>query len=226
MSFFASHYGIYFRLIDCLLRLGDNASALEYLERLKSRNLADLLMGRDYGPRNATEQAIDEYKSLRLRMRALSLRVEREGYPSGWIQEYVALIKEYDQVVGCLRERKPDFDPDQTGTISFREIRELISDEQTALIEIFPMPDKTVVFVVVHDQDIRKTTVILGDYTQEELDQDLHGVRQANQLEATMAKLYAKLFGTDEDLFGWNKKTHFDSILRPTLDPSSRHVHS
>ncbi len=194
LDFFASHYRIYFRLIDCLLKLGDSAAALEYLERLKSRNLADLLSGRDLGPRNATEQAIDEYRSLRLRMRALSLKMQRQDTTKGWFDEYFELYKEYDQLIGLLREKEPDFDPDQTGTISCEEIRKLVLDDQTALIELFPMDDKTVAFVFLPSEDVANTTVTIEDYTYEDVEHDLEKVRHKEDLEGLLEKLYTTIY--------------------------------
>ncbi|MBM3301290.1 MAG: CHAT domain-containing protein, partial [Deltaproteobacteria bacterium] len=73
------------------------------------------------------------------------------------------------------------------------DAKSLISDASTALVELFPMSDKTVVFVVLHQRPVDETTVIIRDYTETDVADDMKAVRDKAQITDTLRKLYDRL---------------------------------
>ena len=102
---------VYFEAIDCCLEQGDYAAALEYVERLKSRTLAERLEGRNLCPKNASPDELDQLDRLRLRLRATSHRLTKDqghGLPDSLLTEF-----------GDAREAVPRFRPQNEAERSF-----------------------------------------------------------------------------------------------------------
>ena len=72
-------------------------------------------------------------------------------------EELIQLETDYERIVGSLKTKDLSFDPDFKTTISYSDIAILIPDDESAIIEFFPMDDKVVVFVLRNDQDIDVT---------------------------------------------------------------------
>lgn len=196
-SYLEAKRRVYFEAIDCCLEQGDYAAALEYVERLKSRTLAEMLEGRDLSPRNASEKEVEYFKSLAFRVRAASQRLTKgDDSPEsvGLLTEFLEAREAYQDFVHKLRKRDPNFDPEQTLRISYRDIRGLMPDPSTALIELFPMKDKTVAFLIVKDRELEETTIIIEDYTHGDLERELRALRDRNQYETILERLHARLF--------------------------------
>ena len=68
-----------------------------------------------------------------------------------------------------LKTKDLSFDPDFKTTISYSDIAILIPDDESAIIEFFPMDDKVVVFVLRNDQDIDDSSIIIEGYDRFEL---------------------------------------------------------
>lgn len=207
---------VYFEAVDCCLEQGDYAAALEYVERLKSRTLAEMLYGRQILPRNASKHALEEYHVLRIRMRAASQRLsEQEGTPQndGLLKGFLDAKEAYQSVISNLRKADPNFDPEQDLRLSYPEIRALIPDAATAIIELFPMQDKTVAFLILQDREISTSTIFIRDYALDDAMLDMEESRDRAKLESVLRRLYLRLFEPIE--------SHLPGIRRIVFIPYS-----
>lgn len=179
VAFFESVYNVYYEMVTLCLEQEDFKSAIEYIERLKTRNLADLLAHRDLMPKNATEEQQRRYQELRLQMRSLAYKMNREKNSTDLIdlkKESDMKEKRHEKMVAAFKEKDPNFDPDQRIMISFPEIVGLLEDDDTAIVELFPMKDKTVVFVLQRGKNIEKSVVCIPDYSMHDLAHDIGGL--------------------------------------------------
>ena len=138
-------------MVEICLQLDDFQKAFKYVERLKSRSLAEMLANRDLLPQNATRDERQEYKQLRSKLRSCANLLNKVKNPAriqALTEELKQLEKEYEQIVVRLRAKDSSFDPDQKTTVSYSDIKSLIADDETAIIEFFPMDDRIVAFVI------------------------------------------------------------------------------
>lgn len=196
-TFLESQRRVYFEVIDCCLEQGDYDAALEYIERLKSRNLAEILEGRNLFPKNASPDELRQLDQLRLRLRVTSHRLSNEHSSSlsGTIlSDFYEAREAYRNFVHKMKSKDPSFDPEHTLTVSYAEMQALVDEPSTALIELFPMRDKTVAFLVLSERRIEETTVFIEGYTEANMAQDLEAIKKKDQLEDTLRRLYDRLF--------------------------------
>jgi CHAT domain-containing protein len=129
-------------------------------------------------------------------------------------EEIKQLEKRYEQMVTHFRKNDSSFDPDHKITVSYSDIKSLIADDETAIIEFFPMDDKIFVFIIKNDQDLDDSSVIITDYNRFELNgmitellerytnyQESSGSKKSkarqlweDHLEKILEELYDKLF--------------------------------
>jgi CHAT domain-containing protein len=172
-SFLGTVFDFYYVMIEICLELNDFKNAFKYVERLKSRSLAEMLANRDLLPKNATREERQEYKQLRLKIRSCANLLNKVKNPvriQALTEELKQLEKEYEQMVALLKEKDSSFDPDYKTTVSHSEVQSLITDDETAIIEFFPMDDRVVVFIINNDQDIDDSSVIITNYNRFKLD--------------------------------------------------------
>jgi CHAT domain-containing protein/Flp pilus assembly protein TadD len=216
-SFLGTVFDFYYMIIEICLQLDDFKAAYKYLERLKSRSLAEMLANRDLLPKNATRDERQEYKQLRSKIRSYSNLLNKVKNPvriQALTEELKQLEKEYEQMVARLKEKDSSFDPDHRTTVSYSDIKGLIADDETAIIEFFPMDDRVVAFVIKNDQDIDDSSVIIAGYNRFKLNgiisellklyknyQESSGSKKSqakklweDYLERTLKKLYDKIF--------------------------------
>lgn len=159
---------VYYSMIQCCIDENDFEKAIEYVERLKSRNLAELMAYKNLKPKHASEEEKHDYQRLRFKMKALShrLNTEKNYDRSVNIKKILEPIEQkHEQMVLSFRKKDHQFDPDQRMVVSYKEIKALINDRESALIELFPMEDKTIAFVVSETCKIKESTVIIPGYT-------------------------------------------------------------
>jgi CHAT domain-containing protein/tetratricopeptide (TPR) repeat protein len=210
-SFLGSIYDVYHTTIDFCLAQNDFSGALEYIERAKSRNLAELLTYRDLMPKNATKDEINRYRELRFRLKAcaMELNKERDRERASILQEKLSeLDKKHDKMVIALRRKDPEFDPDFRNNLSYADITALASDSDTALIELFPMSDKTVVFVITGDDQLNESTEFILGYSSSNLENDIQGIIKLYNAYSKEENNQKK----SEALIAWENK--LDEILR------------
>jgi len=166
-SFLGTVFDFYYVMIEICLKLNDFKAAFKYVERIKSRSLAEMLANRDLLPKNATREERKEYKQLRSKIRScanLLNKVENPVRIRTLSEELKQLEKGYEQMVARLRMKDSSFDPDHKTTVSYSDIKSIIADDETAIIEFFPMDDRVVVFIIKNDQDIDDSSLIIDNY--------------------------------------------------------------
>jgi CHAT domain-containing protein len=166
-SFLGTVFDYYYIMVEICLESNDFKNALKYVERLKSRSLVEMLANRDLLPKNATKDEIQNYRQLRSKIRACYNQLHEVKNPAQTDSFPIAikkLEKEYEQVVTRFRKKDPSFDPDQKIAVSYSDISNLVPDNESAIVEFFPMTDKTVVFIIKNDQTIEESSVIIRDY--------------------------------------------------------------
>ncbi|WP_341731819.1 CHAT domain-containing protein [Microcoleus sp. EPA2] len=137
------------------------ARAIEYVERSKARSLVELLASLDlYTKGDIPENIINELKRLRrgisAKQRQLDLVVELERldetnriYRQQLHQELHSLQQEFNQLLNQIEAIDPDFSvTHKIESISFEEIRQLLTDDQTVLIEWYITGEAIFTFMV------------------------------------------------------------------------------
>jgi len=188
ISFFETVYGVYHEMVDLCLEQRDFKTALEYVEQTKSRSLAEMLASRDLMPKNATEEEKREYQIVRFQMRTYAYRLSKEEDKTRSIElnnKLNALKKQYSEVIQQLRGNNPYFDPDQTAQLSYNEIRELVSDGESTLVEFFPLNDRIAIFVVLKNKEIEEATIFVENYNQFALYEHIKGLAERYQIYIT-----------------------------------------
>ena len=178
-SFFDTMWRSYYQMVALCLKQKDFKSAIEYIERLKSRYLAELLKERDTTPQNATDQQKNNLKRLRSQIKSLTFQLNNDHNMSKvaeLIEKLSLKEEEYSQLVAELRKSDSSFNPEQVIRISYSEIAGLAEDEDTTIAELFPMSDKTVVFLIQHNTKIEERIVYIPDYTEYNLMDDVSGL--------------------------------------------------
>ena len=154
-------------MIEICIEINDHKSAFEYVERLKSRSLAEMLANRDMLPKNATIGERQLYKQLRSKIRACSHQLSNAKNPNRiriLSEELKQLESDYQRIVVNLKIEDVSFDPDFKTATSYSDIAILIPDDESAIIEFFPMNNKVVVFILRNDQGIDGSTVIIKNF--------------------------------------------------------------
>ncbi len=124
-SYLESKHEVYLNMIKCCLDAHDYEAALEYVERLKTRNLAEMLARRDYLPKKAAPEEIEEYKTLRSRIRMCEYRIskEQDTIKAAQLNEELSPIREsLESIINRIRSSDPEFDPFPISSIRYEEI--------------------------------------------------------------------------------------------------------
>ena len=164
-SFFESLFDVYYYVISLCLEENDPKSAIEYLELVKNRNLSVIMSHRNILPKNSTPEEIMGYHGLYSQMTAHAIRLSKEFDRSRvniLKQELNELEKKHNKMVATFKQNDPSFDPELGMRIPYLEIKNLVADRRTALIELFPLGDKTVIFLVLKGRSLQDTTVLCG----------------------------------------------------------------
>ena len=175
-QFLGSVYGVYEDAVGICLQQSNFGNALEYVERSKSKNLAELLGDRDLIPKNAIKKERQEYQELRSLMRnyGSQLLMEQNKAQIAKLKENLRKLgKQHEELTRKFKENDPTFDPNLMEKISCSDIKALLSDGGSAIVELFPMEDKTVIFVILNDIDINESAVIIRNYNISDLKNDI-----------------------------------------------------
>jgi CHAT domain-containing protein len=202
-------YELFVRLVAICVEESDFECALEYVERSKNRGLTEMLLSMNNVPAAATDEARREFKNALVGLRAYGRGFidDKDFDPLRAITTDLPEARlEYQDVSSRLKQRDPKFTTIQDSEISWEGIRAL-ADEQTALIEVFPMEDKTTIFVVKHDSDLRDGTIVIEDYGFSKLFSDSEVLRNSGSvpevkkaLDSILKRLYETIFVRIEPL--------------------------
>ena len=178
-SFLGTVFDFYYLLVEICLENNDFKTAFEYVELLKSRSLAEMLVNRDLLPRNATEDERLKYKELRSRIRNCSSRLSAAKHPIRKLalsEQMTRLEQEYNKIVALLKQKDSSFDPDHKARFSHAEIKNLAADFETAIVELFPMDDKLAVFIIRDDHEIDECSMTIDGFDRFRLDDMVKGL--------------------------------------------------
>ena len=158
---------VYYKIVQAYLNTEQNALALEYVERSKTRNLVELLATRDLKPRgNFSPAILEKLDCLRDEIRTKQIYLANQerkyntfselGQPSQPSFPDRTHLKQLQQELDELIERyispiDPNFSLTQrVKPIPFSDIQSLI-DERTAIVEWYITGDKILAFIVSSD---------------------------------------------------------------------------
>ena len=216
ISFLSYVYRLYHLMIEVCYKKKDFSDALEYVERLKSRNLFEMIRNRDLMPMNATEEEKVDYRDLQLQINSCLIKIKNEKEHSkafDLIDKLNELDRKRTEMIKYLQLNDTEFDPDFKYNITYSDIKSIVN-EDVALIELFPTKEKTIIFIIVANRNLEETTIeieynifdlfsdirnLLGKYT--ELIETKGSLSKDNKrkdwekcLDNIMTVLYNKLF--------------------------------
>ncbi|MEG4584649.1 CHAT domain-containing protein [Microcoleus sp. MOSTC5] len=162
--------GVYIRIVQAYINNKQPDRAIEYVERSKARNLVEILATRDLYPKGKfTETVLNQLDRLRREIAVELQRIDLSKFDvtidSGHSQLPVrgstnrtrlnTLRQQLDDLIAQqIQPIDPTFSLTQrVEPISFRQIRELLPDDKTALIEWGAGGDRLDTFIVTHRSD-------------------------------------------------------------------------
>ncbi len=159
---------VYENAIQCAIKINDYRKAIEYTERIRSRQLVDLIGTKDVYPDTEIPAEIQkylaEYEQLSHQIQQLSEHGSLEG--DGIISTRNAVSLSHDNVaILALEAQKRElylkiraFDPAIAGQIAveqieFAAIQKLITNSQTAILIFYSTDDDTHIFILKQNQE-------------------------------------------------------------------------
>lgn len=154
---------VYEKLINILLEIGKPEDALEYLERIKSRNLIELISRIEICP-HAPEEIIQKDREFKIKLSSLQFIFSKEKDPKKReknLSEFEEIKKRYTTFVEFIKKEHDSlYEPFyEVKTITYKEIQSLLNDNHTALIEFYFSWDKSCAFIVKKDNPLEKVTL-------------------------------------------------------------------
>jgi CHAT domain-containing protein len=144
-------YEVYCEMVNICLEKNDVASAVVYIERAKTFFLSGLVNYRDAAPINASESESRRFQEIRHDIRKKSIKLGEIKDPAEKLVEKVKFDKDLrtkKYIIEKSEELTSGTNAIQDRAISLLEICALMDGKDAALVELFPMRDKTAVFVV------------------------------------------------------------------------------
>jgi len=211
-SYLGSVSGAYFEMIKVCILSNELNSALEYIEQLKSRNIMDLIEGRAKYQTNVEKDKNGTSERLREELKAYIYQLNREKTRSTEtvLGDIMHIGKKYEDSTDLLKTSSFSLGDQLTKHISYQEINNLLQDDKSAIIELFPMSDKTLVFVIMANKQLSETTYVIKEYNEYNLTENVSDLFKINEMygkdecssqdwqkhfDEMMAALYSKLFG-------------------------------
>jgi CHAT domain-containing protein len=160
---------VYAKMVQACVNTEEYDRALEYVERSKARNLVELLAARDFYPKdNVPQTVIEELDRLRREIVTEQRRIEmRSGVdrianletlttPSDSQQAPTHLNQLQQELDELIRRDIQPYDPTFSQTqkvepITFGQMRDLLPNSQTALIEWYIAEENFFAFIIVPD---------------------------------------------------------------------------
>ncbi|WP_434221639.1 SAV_2336 N-terminal domain-related protein [Limnospira platensis CENA597] len=124
---------VYLGMLEVCLELGRYQDALEYVDRSKARNLAELMTNRDAYPGGVIPENIrQQLQSLKIAISQENRRLQQEENPDS-------------TRLNQLRQQKQELEPYKP--LHFEAMQGLL-DEETAILEWYILPDKFLTFTL------------------------------------------------------------------------------
>jgi len=171
-SYLGTIYDSYCELIDIYIIENDFYQALEYVERLKSRCLSETISFQELFADNVTNDETKQYKKIFLTIRHYSeiIAKEKDIIRKDQIKEKLNSYKEeHLDILTKIKNVNPGFDFYQQFTISSQEIKNFPLDSNQAILELFPMEDKIIIFIIRNDIPLDQSSIVVNSYNRFQL---------------------------------------------------------
>jgi CHAT domain-containing protein/tetratricopeptide (TPR) repeat protein len=174
--FFESRITPYYAMVDLLLSRNDQALALSYAERAKSRTLVDVLQsGRAASPADLTAAEQEQERRLRNQLVSLNAQLSAERQSNQKDESRVTSLSaqldkarlDYEAFQSNLDAMRPQLRAQrgEAKTITLEEAAALLPDARTALLEFVVAEDKTFLFVLTRNAPHSAAPVVLNVFT-------------------------------------------------------------
>jgi CHAT domain-containing protein/tetratricopeptide (TPR) repeat protein len=174
--FFESRITPYYAMVDLLLSRNDQALALSYAERAKSRTLVDVLQsGRAASPADLTAAEQEQERRLRNQLVSLNAQLSAERQSNQKDESRVTSLSaqldkarlDYEAFQSNLDAMRPQLRAQrgEAKTITLEEAAALLPDARTALLEFVVAEDKTFLFVLTRNAPHSAAPVALNVFT-------------------------------------------------------------
>jgi CHAT domain-containing protein len=164
-----SALSVYENAIQCAVNLKNYKQAIEYTERVRSRQLVELMASKDlYHDAQVPaeiQQYLDEYEQLNQIIKNLQEGGEEERQLATTASRTIADLQRDNQEINIVNLKKQElynkiraYDPVLAGQISIApinhsEIQQLILDAHTAFLTFYSTNDDTHIFILKKDQE-------------------------------------------------------------------------
>ena len=177
---------IYNKAIQAYIHLEKSEQALEIAERSQARNLVQLLTNRDLVPQDnvppeITQQFQQQQKEIRINKGELEKirkqlsqqntqeKPSLEKYQKQLNEESQKLRQQLEKIFNQIQKYDPTFRLTQeVQPITFREIQQLATEQQTAIIEWYIMGEKFLAFTLVPPTSTAKSELFMWQSTEDD----------------------------------------------------------
>ncbi len=157
---------MYGQIIDCYVNIGQYEQALEYVEVSRSRRLIELMMINDIDQNQEKPPEVKEYDELQQQINQLDFDASRINKMmilgsrfgiheiESENQEKIVVLREKQQQI-WQKIRSSDrvlAEQLQVTYLSFSEIRQLVKDEETAVLNFYSTINNTYIFILTQQQ--------------------------------------------------------------------------
>lgn len=152
----------YYKIVDYFLTQNDINNALQFVERLKFRFVYDHIVYRNNSPKAAPGIDKEKYSKIKFEIRkSLIEHSEEKNFEKKYelTKKISSLGKQYDEMIEKFQKMDINFDADTRSNISYSGICELVEDNNKALIELFPMKEKTAVFIITRKHKLEHSCI-------------------------------------------------------------------
>jgi len=152
---------IYSMMVELYLSENNFQKALEYVERLKSRQLSELLQYRNILPDNITTDIRNKYLDLVVKIQSITSMLNNGANLTVLSDELNRLRDEYNRILKTIRLKNPGFNPDGLLEDSLHHLDGSCVENGQAIVELFIMPEKIVAFIIRNDIPIEESSVVI-----------------------------------------------------------------
>ena len=141
----------------------DFYQALEYVERLKSRCLSESISFRKLLPENASIADINKFKEIFQKVKYYSSHIKDEADPGRrdkFKEKFKFYRDSYSKFIETYNIQNPNSDFDKLFPISKNDVENIPLNKNQAIVELFPMEDKIIVFIIKADTPLEQSSII------------------------------------------------------------------
>ena len=221
----------YSKLIQGYVIANEPRKAIEYVELSKTRSLTEALFGIHYYPKNANREICEKLDLLRRDISLIQKRIEHKKYSVNAEKldleiDYLNLEKSKDELNKFVQQHIHKIDPSfdispKFPRISYEEIKAIIPDNRTAIIEWYLTNRKIFAFIITQDYEIY--TWQSSIYAEEDilylsnLKKQTKDWKISEQISEQISNVFGNLSEINNNVYQKNKK-FWDSIKKYAQD--------